>query len=269
VINIHERALKRIAPLMERVLTVDAEPASARALTGLLRDIAPCQVWRAGDVEQGLQVAETVNPHVIFVELDEAVDGLAFTRRLRRGYHACRRTPVIVCTATATLAAIVGARDAGAHEFLRKPFTGADLVRRIETVTQRKRDWVEAVTYVGPDRRRFNDGNYAGPLKRLADQPQTSIEARVMQALRIARSAAAAMDEDPRQALRALSAQASDLRAAGDAMGNPALTVAAEALAVTLALAGGEAPPASVLEAQLAELMTFMPGEVPAVSSAA
>ena len=38
---------------------------------------------------------------------------------------------------------------------MRKPFTIGDLERRLEAVTLKPRDWVEAVQYVGPDRRRF------------------------------------------------------------------------------------------------------------------
>jgi hypothetical protein len=46
--------------------------------------------------------------------------------------------------------AILAARDAGVHEFLRKPYSMKDLVRRLEAVTLRDRDWVEGVGYIGP-----------------------------------------------------------------------------------------------------------------------
>ena len=52
---------------------------------------------------------------------------------------------------------------------MRKPFTIKDLERRLEAVTLKPRDWVEAVQYVGPDRRRFNSAEYKGPRKRKAD----------------------------------------------------------------------------------------------------
>ncbi len=58
----------------------------------------------------------------------------------------------------ATLETIKSARDAGAHEFLRKPFTACDLFRRVENVVPHPRPWIEAAMYVGPDRRRFNAG---------------------------------------------------------------------------------------------------------------
>ena len=77
------------------------------------------------------------------------------------------------------------------------------------------RGWVEAVDYVGPDRRRFNSAAYEGPLKRLADQeaaPPHSV--RIGECLKIIRSALTAVDRDPPQALRALLAQTTELDAA-------------------------------------------------------
>ena len=44
-----------------------------------------------------------------------------------------------------------------------------DLFRRVENVTCKSRPWIEAVMYVGPDRRRFNSGEFAGAKKRRSD----------------------------------------------------------------------------------------------------
>ena len=66
---------------------------------------------------------------------------------------------------------IKGARDAGAHEFLRKPYTIKDLFKRVENVILKPRDWIEAQMYVGPDRRRFNSESYTGARKRKAETP--------------------------------------------------------------------------------------------------
>jgi DNA-binding response OmpR family regulator len=129
-------------------------------------------------------------------------------------------------TATATANAILAARDAGVHEFLRKPYTAKDLLRRLEAVTLRPRDWIEAVQYVGPDRRRFNSGDYTGPLKRRSDGKSTSDEARILQALKILKSAVAAVDADPTQALRSMLAQATELQRLAVITGDKKLTVA-------------------------------------------
>ena len=118
---------------------------------------------------------------------------------------------MIVVSAEATAAAIIGARDAGAHEFLRRPFTFNDLMRRLDAVARRPRAWVEGVDYVGPDRRRFNAGDYAGPLQRRVDHAATPDEARICRRCEILKAAMAAMDRDPRQALRSMQAQADEL----------------------------------------------------------
>jgi DNA-binding response OmpR family regulator len=255
--NAETATLQRIAPKMQRVLIVDPHVAAARQLSDLLRDIAPCQVWTASDIEQGLILAGRIDPHLILVEQSPALNGVAFTRSLRRGYLACRKAPVIMLTAEATAAVIVAARDAGVHEFLRRPCTLGDLARRIEAVTLRVRDWVEGVSYVGPDRRRFNSGDYAGPLKREADGPVTPDAAKVSQALKIFRAAAHAAEKDPDQALRAMLAQASDLQSAALALSDCGLYEAAADVQVKLL--ASESLIRRELDAHIAELWRFMP----------
>jgi hypothetical protein len=81
-----------------------------------------------------------------------------------------------------------------------------DLQKRLEAVAGKPRDWIEAVGYVGPDRRRFNSADYKGPKKRRNDG---SVKVQKLnQALRIIMSAVAHVDDDPVQAARALNTQA-------------------------------------------------------------
>lgn len=207
------KQIQRMTPLMQRVLIVDPATASARLLADLMRNIATVQIWHAPTTRKGLEAARQVNPQLIFVELaGTEVDGVEFTRQLRRSDAACRMAPVIMATATATAGAIIAARDAGVHEFLRKPYNTKELLRRLEAVTLHPRDWVEAVQYVGPDRRRFNSGDYSGPLKRRSDVTATPDAERILQALKIVRSAIPAVTTDPTQAMRALLAQMVELQ---------------------------------------------------------
>lgn len=219
------KIIQRMAPLLQRVLIVDPHVANARILGELIRDMVRCQVWAAPTTDKGLKLAASVEPDIIFVELAaEGVDGVTFTQKLRRSALSCRQAPVIAVTGQATAASILAARDAGVHEFLRRPFTIKDLLRRLEAVTLRPRDWIEAVDYVGPDRRRFNSGDYKGPLKRRSDAPPTPDAARTSQALKIVRSAIAAVEKDPTQALRALRTQAVELQKTGAKAGDMKLT---------------------------------------------
>ena len=56
-----------------------------------------------------------------------ALDGAASAGMLRRSDLAGRKAPVIMISSEATTSAILRARDSGAHEFLRKPYTIKDL----------------------------------------------------------------------------------------------------------------------------------------------
>jgi DNA-binding response OmpR family regulator len=206
--------------VLERVLVVDPHAATARLLADLLRNGSLCQVNWGQNAQQGLTMARDLDPQIIFIELSAPnVDGVDFTRRLRRSDFSTRDVPVVGIATEPTTQAILGARDAGVHEFLRRPFNIADLQKRIDAVAIRKRDWVEAVSYVGPDRRRFNSADYQGPRKRRTDDGPPEIQ-RISQALKIVKSAMAAVESDPKQVWRALKAQADALRSVAQA--NPA-----------------------------------------------
>ncbi|MBL8771133.1 MAG: response regulator [Phenylobacterium sp.] len=208
-----KRIIEKIAPRLKRVVVADPQPASARLFTDLMRDIAQSHVWVAGTTERALRIAETCDPQLIVLELGTPeVDGLAIARRIRRSNWLCRKAPIITVTGAATAAMILAARDAGVHEFLRKPYSMKDLLRRLEAVTVKERDWVEGMEYIGPDRRRFNSGEYAGPLKRKTDGSETPYQQKVNQALKIVRAAVAACESDPQQAMRAMLTQATTLQ---------------------------------------------------------
>ena len=262
-----------LSPCLGRVLIVDASHSSVRMLTELLHNIWPGKTRTASTTISGLSIAQSSDPQLIFVEYsDEGLDGLAFTRKLRRSEFSCRKAPVIMVTAQATRAAIMGARDAGVHEFLRKPFTNKDLLRRLEAVTRHPRDWVEAINYIGPDRRRFNSAGYKGARKRQIDAAleATPERVRIIQALKIVAVAPASIETDPSQVRRALNAQASELRRAGRATGDSDLAAAAGALQAYLAgLADDQALTWGGLTPHTDKLLTFMPKKDPARRTAA
>ncbi len=260
--NTDAKIVQRMAPLLQRVMVVDPQPASARLIGELMRDIARSQVWVAETNEKAIRLASSYDPHIIFVELSAGpVDGIAFTRELRRSHLAARYAPVIMITGQATAAGILAARDGGVHEFLRKPFTMKDLLRRLEAVTLRQRDWVEAVGYVGPDRRRFNSGDYSGSLKRRSDARATPDSEKMAQALKILRSAINAVGSDPGQAMRSMQAQVTELRKCGMSVADLKLTTAAIDFGRHLDEIDRKGPPydQAELELKAAPLLAYMP----------
>jgi CheY-like chemotaxis protein len=207
-----QKLLQRMKPMLQRVLIVDPHPLAAHIISDLLRSNARAQIWTAPTGRRGLEVAKSVDPQIVFVEMTGPdLDGCQFTKAMRRSPLACRKAPVVMVTSTATAAGILAARDSGVHEFLRKPFTIKDILRRLEAVTLRPRDWIEGISYVGPDRRRFNSGDYSGDRKRRSDLKATPDSERLIQAFKILKSAVAAIGRDPDQALRAMQAQADEL----------------------------------------------------------
>jgi CheY-like chemotaxis protein len=258
-----EKLLRRLAPHLQRVLVVDSGSASARLLCDLLKGLGGRYVYTENTDADAMKACKGLDPQVIFTELTgKELDGLHFVRSLRRSTLSCRQAPVIVVTGEATAVAIVASRNAGVHEFLRKPFTAKDLVRRLEAVALRPRDWIEAISYVGPDRRRFNSGDYQGPRKRRSDNLAMSEADRIRQALMILKSAIDAIESDPAQALRSMKAQEGELKRAAAAIKDPALAAAAAMFERCIATAAstGRLSRAEV-EASASSLWAFMPPE--------
>lgn len=231
----HLKAERALAAHLQRVLIVDPAPAFARLLGDLLKGMGGRHVWTETSTTAALGVCKNFEPQIIFCEFaGKGVDGVTFLKSLRRSNLASRTAPVVIVTSEATAAAIVASRNAGAHEFLRKPFTTRDLTRRIEAVFLRPRAWIEGINYIGPDRRRFNSGEYGGPRKRQSDAAELSVEARLHQSLSILKTATDAIESDPTQALRAMRAQCRELKAIAEELEDASLTAGAGELETSL-----------------------------------
>lgn len=169
------RLMQRITAGLGRVMVIDPQPASAKLVGDLVKEMGARQVVCCNRTVRGLEAIASVDPHLICIEANGCeFDGVELIRRLRRSQIGARKAWVIMITGEATVESIKQARDAGVHEFLRKPFTAKDLFRRVENVVLKPRLWIDAQMYVGPDRRRFNAGEFAGGKKRRADAAQSS-----------------------------------------------------------------------------------------------
>jgi DNA-binding response OmpR family regulator len=82
-------------------------------------------------------------------------EGFDMIRALRKsGTHPNRETPIFMMAAAPDARMIAAARDAGVTEFLRKPFSAEHIKLRLDALKTAPRPFVEAESYVGPDRRR-------------------------------------------------------------------------------------------------------------------
>jgi DNA-binding response OmpR family regulator len=90
---------------------------------------------------------ETVNYDAIVLDLNLPYeDGLSILRRVRARGDA---TPVIVLTSRDATGDVVAGLDAGADDYVRKPFAFVELEARLRSVSRRPPSWTGAVLRVG------------------------------------------------------------------------------------------------------------------------
>jgi two-component system KDP operon response regulator KdpE len=115
------------------ILVVDDEPQFARALRIALTSQG-YEVRTAGNGETALEVAATERPALVVLDLGlPGIDGLEVLRRLR----SFSGVPVIVLTVRDRQADKVSALDAGADDYLTKPFGMDELLARIRAALRR------------------------------------------------------------------------------------------------------------------------------------
>ncbi len=123
----------RVAP-GTRVLVVDDEPAVREALRRALT-LEGYSVDLAENGAQALRAISQAEPDVVVLDvLMPEVDGLAACRRLR---EEGSRVPVLMLTARAGVGDRVDGLDAGADDYLVKPFALEELLARIRALLRR------------------------------------------------------------------------------------------------------------------------------------
>jgi two-component system response regulator MprA len=117
-----------------KVLVVDDEPAVREALVRALRSIG-YRVATAVDGQDGLERIASEAPDLVVLDvLMPRLDGLAACRDLRA---AGDRTPVLMLTARDAVGDRVEGLDAGADDYLVKPFALDELLARIRALLRR------------------------------------------------------------------------------------------------------------------------------------
>lgn len=117
-----------------RVLVVEDEAALCAQLRAALAQ-AEFAVDVARDGEEALFLGETEPYDAVVLDLGlPQLDGLSVLRRWRAGRHA---VPVLILTARGGWAEKVDGLNAGADDYLAKPFAMAELVARINALIRR------------------------------------------------------------------------------------------------------------------------------------
>jgi two-component system, OmpR family, response regulator MprA len=117
-----------------RVLVVDDEPAFRQAISRALA-LEGYRVDEAGDGSEALERLADGGVDAIVLDVSmPAPDGLEVSRRLR---DAGDRTPVLMLTARDAIGDRVAGLDAGADDYLVKPFALQELLARLRALMRR------------------------------------------------------------------------------------------------------------------------------------
>jgi CheY-like chemotaxis protein len=156
-----------------KVLIVDPNAYMRGVVADSLRRLTITNINAAATSVEAFSVGRTFKPDLIFVDWDAGrMSGLEFTREVRRNTTGLpRETPIILLAGVIDHDQLMAARQTGINEFLLKPVSAQGVLSRIEEVVLRPRKFIDSRNYVGPCRRRKEDPAYAGPWRRLTDEP--------------------------------------------------------------------------------------------------
>jgi two-component system KDP operon response regulator KdpE len=130
------------------LLLIDDEPQVRRFLRSSLES-GECKLLEASTGEGGLELAASRHPDVILLDLGlPDIDGIEVTRRLREW----TATPIIILSARGQEPDKVAALDAGADDYLTKPFGLPELLARIRVArrhAEQRGDKRDAVVNIG------------------------------------------------------------------------------------------------------------------------
>ena len=117
-----------------RALIVDDSRAMRAIIAKILRELG-AEVVEAGNGREGLERLATTAPvDVVLVDWNMPVmDGLTFVRELR-GRREYDRVQVLMVTTESDAHHVTSALEAGANEYVMKPFDRSALVSKLEAV---------------------------------------------------------------------------------------------------------------------------------------
>ena len=151
-------------------LVIDDNHHMVSIIKTLLRGFGVKSINEATDGMAAFEVFRNARSDIILLDyMMPSFDGLEFTRLVRTASDSPNpQVPIIMVTAYTERANIEAARDAGVTELLTKPIAAIDLYRRIVSVIERPRPFIQSRKYVGPCRRRapFPNPDYRGPERR-------------------------------------------------------------------------------------------------------
>lgn len=157
------------------ILVVEDVAPMRHLLCSVLESMGAGFVMSAPNGEAAFDIFCSRVPDIVVTDwLMAPGDGLELTRKIRTSPQSPdNKVPIIMMSGYSAHHRVAQARDTGITEFLVKPFSANDLAHRLAYVINHPRDFIECENYTGPDRRRHDDQDYAGPFRRHQDTFKT------------------------------------------------------------------------------------------------
>lgn len=135
-----------------------------KMLADVFDSFGVASVQSTGDPEAAFNLFKAVPVDIVMSDWSPDLDGMAFLKRLRTDPNSPNPfVPVIICSAKSAFRDVCEARDKGMTEYLTKPVSASHIYSRIVSLIEHNREFVRAVDFFGPDRRRQRgdspDGN--------------------------------------------------------------------------------------------------------------
>ena len=131
---VRDRPARGARPVSLRILVIDDEPAMIGAVAALVGSVGH-RVSAAYDGHEALRRYDAEGPDLVILDLAmPGLDGVAVCREIRRRGP----TPIIILSGEGEEHAKVEALDAGADDYVTKPFGKEELLARIRAVTRRR-----------------------------------------------------------------------------------------------------------------------------------
>ncbi|MFB0534545.1 MAG: response regulator transcription factor [Anaerolineae bacterium] len=129
--------------MSEKILVVDDEPRVVRLVSEVLKAVG-YQVIAAAGGEPAIEMVALEQPDLVLLDilLPRGPDGYEVCRRIRE----FSEVPVIMLTAKAQETDVLRGFDAGADDYLTKPFSAKELVARVKAVLRRANRPEEMIT---------------------------------------------------------------------------------------------------------------------------
>lgn len=138
------------------ILVVDDNAFTRQLSVNILRCFGARDLSEAGNGEDAKNHILSDKPDIVLTDwVMPPHNGIDLARWVRTGDGSPDPfLPIIMMTGYSDLERVAEARDAGVNEFLVKPMSPKNLMRRVQAVVEKPRSYIRHDAYFGPERRR-------------------------------------------------------------------------------------------------------------------